>query len=740
MPPIKAAVRTPERNWFDGSFSSRTTGKFGPLQVVMLKHYFSGERVKLGVQHLIKTAPMLAPIFQKINVNFDTFIVPEHILWKNTYSFYKGGKRGEYDYPFPNIPAYTLYLYVALDVMMNPANYKGVDDDFRLNISRMNIFNDTLIDDFNLPTFESFIDDFDTEMQRYIDAAQVSDVGWLSGETAPDLTKSGMGDKWEAVAFVCACNMLIQRVYASNRMIYLTTSAQDTLASCILNLPFKPAFYTSGTSGSTVWTNGNSAAAAVTMLEEIRDHLDDWKRCAYLTYILQKLAEFEGTPQQIVPPVSLLPFMGYQSLYREYYRNQFVDDDSSIEEGNETLYNIPYLTDDLDAEDLKSDLDSYASGSYTPSITAAYFLSNSANFVYYFQYTGMYAANGNYYFGNVGAVPYVTGAVVYPDYVAGTQAGSSTIALNGLRNIVARRMKNFAPDYFTSASLDAQLGNPVNIPIDGLMDTSGSGAVSWASGFTVAGTPTDLRTGTTIPDLRNASVLQVLKEKLALVGNRPIEWFRAIFGHKVSDERLQRPTFIKRITSVINIDELTNQTAGVDGAPVGDMYGRGLTVNSNGIMDILVDEPSWVFVVMSIVPSQSYFQGVPIELVKSDRFDFLYPDFASVGMRAIKRNEIFANPSSNTTVFGYTDAYNEYKMNLSEIHSDFRSNMSYWHASRLFGSSPRLNGRFLSIDANKDDLNRIFATVEGDVNHFFCYLNFTLHVERPLPVYPHYYL
>lgn len=349
------------------------------------------------------------------------------------------------------------------------------------------------------------------------------------------------------------------------------------------------------------------------------------------------------------------------------------------------------------------------------------------------------------------------------DYKSGDwETWSQYVYLDTLWNFVnclfGKYNVNFTKDYFTSASIDSQIGPVVQLPLGSLPvigdnDTSSAGYARFSPGVGLspfisnAPYPTlNLRAVNgpnvgTIPDLRNANTLQVLQEKIALAGNRVYDWFKLVFGHDVSDARLQRPSFISRTSADLSISEITQTSAGSGGQPLGDFAGRASSFAKDGLGSIQVDEPSYVVVLMSILPHQSYFQGVPKEFLKMDRFDFLIPDFASIGMQPISSRELFvADDNTSVNVFGYTDRYQDYKMNMDEIHGDFRDSMAYFHSSRMFDSCPELNSAFIRCNSWSSDLNRVFAVTSGLTSHIFSYLHFNVTGYRPLPIYPNYAL
>lgn len=409
--------------------------------------------------------------------------------------------------------------------------------------------------------------------------------------------------------------------------------------------------------------------------------------------------------------VDLLPFLSYQAVYREYYRDQFVQENTEED-----------LTEDASYEN------------YFPEVDADVFMDFLETF--YDSDTDSYNLDGSFI--------------------------SAVSSLMTLRNV------DWPKDYFTSAFPTPQLGNPVNIPVSSAL-TIGGTEVGYAERATVTTTSSVtaqvsrlqasstnytalkgdvniVNTGT-IQDLRRANRLQEYLEKSLLGGNRFIDWILAHFGVHSSDARLDRPELISRSKSAVTISDVTQTSADAYGddsasSALGTLAGQGISVGGDKICDYSVEEPGWLQIYVSVVPKASYFQGIPKEMTKTDRFDYLIPEFAEIGEQPILKKELHI--SGGNDVFGYTERYAEYKFIPSSIHGNFRSSLAYWHDARMFASSPSLGDYFLQCSAKNSDLNRIFSFPgnyrDTTDNHLLLAIWFDIKAYMPLPEYPRYQL
>nr|WDY38272.1 major capsid protein [Rattus norvegicus microvirus] len=251
--------------------------------------------------------------------------------------------------------------------------------------------------------------------------------------------------------------------------------------------------------------------------------------------------------------------------------------------------------------------------------------------------------------------------------------------------------------------------------------------------------------GPTINEFRRTLAVQKWLEASARGGARLIEQIFSHFGVKSSDARLQRAEFLGGGKSPIMISEVlqnSQTTVGDNGSPLGDMAGHGVSAQANHGFKRFFEEHGYVIGIMSIMPKTSYQQGVHRMWTRVDKFDYAWPEFAHLGEQPILQREIDADNTTDVNnlnnVFGYTPRYAEYKYCPSSVHGDFRTNLNFWHLGRIFADDlpPKLNMEFIKPDL--DELNRIFAVKSANgekVDHFWIQIFNNVRAKRPLPYY-----
>lgn len=215
--------------------------------------------------------------------------------------------------------------------------------------------------------------------------------------------------------------------------------------------------------------------------------------------------------------------------------------------------------------------------------------------------------------------------------------------------------------------------------------------------------------GPLITDVRRSFRLQEYKERLAVAGTRLSEFIYAMFGRKTSDARLQRPEYIGGSSTPIIISEIANTTGQTDGLPQGNLAGHGMGVQQGGYCNAYTEEQCYIIGVMSVLPKTAYQQGVPKEFLKFDPLDEYNPFFERIGEQAILNEEVYINTATRGGTFGYVPRYAEYKFMNNRTCGDMRDSLSHWTFTRRFDNEPALNDTFIKCVPTLDP----FAVQDG---------------------------
>lgn len=240
-----------------------------------------------------------------------------------------------------------------------------------------------------------------------------------------------------------------------------------------------------------------------------------------------------------------------------------------------------------------------------------------------------------------------------------------------------------------------------------------------------------------INDLRQAAALQRWLETSARGGSRYIEQIYAHYGIRSSDARLQRAQYLGGYRVPVQVSDVMQTSQTTNDAVLGDYAGRGVAAGSTHSISAYCEEFGCVIGVACIRPKTGYMQGIRRNLLKLDKYDYYWPEFANLGEQQIYNAEIYAasalanapDGEGPLDTFGYTPRFAEYKSHANEVHGDFKSSLDYWHLARKFSDLPKLNSQFVECDGS----NRIFSVEDPKVHHFYMEFYNRVNARRRMP-------
>lgn len=223
-----------------------------------------------------------------------------------------------------------------------------------------------------------------------------------------------------------------------------------------------------------------------------------------------------------------------------------------------------------------------------------------------------------------------------------------------------------------------------------------------------------------INSLRQAVVIQHLLEIDNTAGKRYQSLIQAHFGVFIPDSTVQRPELLGASRTYIGMRSVVQNSATNDVSPQGNTAAVSVTnLDNEWICDKAFTEPGFIFILSAIRPAgHSYSQGIDPLLRKLRRYDHYYPAFDNIGNQPVYTSEIFADYNAqdgddhvardvNTRVFGWKEAWNEYKTRANRVSGlmrpDAPQSLASWNYSDYYSLPPVLDQYFIQEDESLID-------------------------------------
>lgn len=252
----------------------------------------------------------------------------------------------------------------------------------------------------------------------------------------------------------------------------------------------------------------------------------------------------------------------------------------------------------------------------------------------------------------------------------------------------------------------------------------------------------------TINQLRQAFQIQRFYEKNARSGSRYRELLKCHFGVTLEDSRAMIPEYLGGNRVPININQIASTFSSNSSSPLGDIGGISITNDSHFDFQKSFTEHGLLMGVLVVRYKHTYSQGLQKYWSKKDKFDFFWPTLANLGETAVYNKELYcqngtANASVNDEVFGYQEAWYEYRY-LPDLctgamrpTADTSDSLALWHFGDYYNTLPTLSSQWLQEDAKNVDRVLAVPAINSQIatNQLFADILVSSVTTRVVPTY-----
>lgn len=240
--------------------------------------------------------------------------------------------------------------------------------------------------------------------------------------------------------------------------------------------------------------------------------------------------------------------------------------------------------------------------------------------------------------------------------------------------------------------------------------------------------------GFTMNAFREFATIQQYLELDARGGTRYVEHLYSFFGVQPEDARLQRAEYLGGQTFDLMVTPIAQTSESGAGTPQANLSGMGTFAASGHQFTKSFTEDGTIMAIASVRQEQRYQAGLAKKWSRKSRYDFYRPVFAHLGEMPIYNREIFAQGNAaDAQVFGYNEAWADYRYSPSIITGKMRSNdpqsLDVWHLAQDPSSLPVLGRSFIE---ENPPMARVLAVTNEPA--FIMNGRFNLNVARAMPM------
>lgn len=246
--------------------------------------------------------------------------------------------------------------------------------------------------------------------------------------------------------------------------------------------------------------------------------------------------------------------------------------------------------------------------------------------------------------------------------------------------------------------------------------------------------------GISVEDLRYGAAVQQVYEILARGGSRYREYINSFFGLDVDDPFCDIPRYLGHIRRNLDLYQTAQTSPSVeDSTPQGNLAAFGYTATGGALFQSTFVEHGYIHVFAVIRHRNLYASYLSRDNFRLNTLDFYTPPLANISEQPVYTREINPFAMDTDAVFGYQEAWAEYRMEQDFVTGYMRpgikGSLALWNYADEFDSTLEIADEDWLKSNSAEVLDRTLAVTSEQGPQFKALFRFTVDKELPMPTY-----
>lgn len=249
--------------------------------------------------------------------------------------------------------------------------------------------------------------------------------------------------------------------------------------------------------------------------------------------------------------------------------------------------------------------------------------------------------------------------------------------------------------------------------------------------------------GLSVDDIRMSAAIQQYYEVLARGGSRYHEIMETLFGLQVVNPFKDIPTCLAKVDFDLDLYQTAQTAPSQDGStPQGNLAAFGYTNNERFLFETDYYEHGYLHIFCIVRHENVYSYGLPRDNFRRQSLDFYVPPLANISEQPVYTYQVNAFTSDASNIFGYQEAWAEYRYDPDVVTGYMRPDLPEGEASlAVWNYSDPVDTSVISADYawlksnSQSVLDRTLAITSSQAPQFRAEFQFNSDRYLPLPVY-----